>query len=110
MRKVFLRSACFGALGTLTILAGCASVESVETAQKTADHAVSTANAAQTSAGEAHQAAGAAMATAQPAQQGAEKANAGVADLNGQVAALQALHRKVNETDFPISWDPRPPL
>ena len=94
MRKVYLRSACFGALGALTMLAGCASVEFVETAQENCRSCGGDSECRTASAGEAHQAAGAAMATAQPAQQGADKANAGVSDLNGQVAALQALHRK----------------
>jgi hypothetical protein len=101
MHKTILRSAVFGALGSLSLLGACASIEDVEHAQRTADNAQSTANAAQASATEANQAAGAAMAAAQSGQSAAQlaqadasKANSGVGENASQIALLQGKGRR----------------
>jgi hypothetical protein len=101
MRRFSFKGAMFGALSALTLLGGCATVEDVERAQKTADNALATANSAQSAANDAHQAAAAAMAQAQTAQQTAQDAKAGadraLADLGeskSQIAALMEKHRR----------------
>ena len=101
MRRLSLKGAIFGALSALTLLGGCATVEDVERAQKTADNALATANSAQSAANDAHQAAAKAMATAQSAQQtaqnaqaSADKAIASVEGTNQQLAALSAKGRR----------------
>jgi hypothetical protein len=101
MRKVFYGSILVGALGSLSLLGGCATVESVEAAQKTADTALTTATAAQASANDAHQVAGqavtaaaAAQSAAASAQASADKANAAVSAHDQQMAELQAKHRR----------------
>ncbi|HJT42070.1 MAG TPA: hypothetical protein VJ750_01080 [Rhizomicrobium sp.] len=106
MRKVFFGAILIGALGSFTMLGGCASVESVEAAQKVADTALTTATAAQASANNAHQVAGQALAgaqaaqsSAQMAQQTADKANSAVAEQGQQMAELQAKQRRRGERD-----------
>ena len=101
MRRLSLKGAIFGALSALTLLGGCATVEDVERAQKTADNALATANSAQSAANDAHQAASAAMAaaqtaqtTAQNAQATADKAVAENASQSQQMAALLEKHRR----------------
>jgi hypothetical protein len=101
MHKTILRSAVFGALVTLTGLGACASIEDVETAQRTADNALATANNAQSSATQANQAAGAAMSVAQASQSAAQvaqsdasKANSGVGENASQIALLQSKGRR----------------
>ena len=103
MRKFIFGGVLCGALGTLSLLGGCATVASVEAAQKTADTALTTATAAQASANDAHQAAGQANAlagqamaaaqsaqnAAQTAQQSADRANAAVAEHGQPVGAGQ---------------------
>lgn len=106
MRKVFLGTVLIGALGSFTMLGGCASVDSVEAAQKVADTALTTATAAQASANNAYQVAGQALAgaqtaqsSAQMAQQTADKANSAVAEQGQQMAELQAKQRRRGERD-----------
>jgi len=100
MRKVFFGGILFASLGTLSLLGGCATVESVEAAQRTADTALTTATAAQASANDAHQVAGqalgaaqAAQSSAQAAQAAADRANAAVSEQSAQMAALQSKRR-----------------
>lgn len=106
MRNVFFGAVLIGALGTSMMLGGCASVESVEAAQKVADTALTTATAAQASANNAHQVAGqalgaaqAAQSSAQMAQQAADRANATATQNGQQMAELQAKQRRRGERD-----------
>jgi hypothetical protein len=99
MRKIIFGGILFGALGTLSLLGGCATVESVEAAQKTADTALSTATAAQASANDAHQLAGQAMTAASSAQSAAANAQAAADRASSALAAhaettAEAGHRK----------------
>jgi len=96
MRKIVTTSAFLGALGALTLLAGCASVDDVKRAQATADQGVSLANQAQQTASSAQSTAQAAQSTAQSAgqaaqaaQQAADRANADIASLGQRVQVLE---------------------
>ncbi len=75
MHPRILRSLSVIALGGGLLLGGCATTESVEHAQATADQALSTAQKAQSAADSAASAAQAAAADAQKAAADAQKAN-----------------------------------
>ncbi len=94
MRRIVMSTAFIGALGALTMMGGCASIDDVKKAQSTADQALSSANAAQQSANQAQSTASQALSAANAAQQSADRANAGVADLNGRAEAFKEQMQK----------------
>jgi hypothetical protein len=80
---------------SLIALSGCATVESVEHAQSTANQALSTAGAAQQAAAQAQQTGSQALGAAQNAQQSADRANTAVGALKADLDEHKAspVHR-----------------
>jgi len=85
MLRMTGRMTLVGAIAGALVLSGCATTESVEKAQMTADQAMSAAQAAQAAASRAQSTADAAGAAAQRAQSTADSANSAA-----QAAASQA--------------------
>lgn len=85
MRKFNTRGIVLSVLAAGLLTTGCASVDSVEHAQATANTALSTAQSAATAAQQAQQAAAA-------AQQTADQARSEVTALSQKVDALATMH------------------
>lgn len=86
MREFTSRGLILSGVAAL-LLSGCATVESVEHAQATADAAASAAHQAQGTANQALQA-------AQSAQQSADQARSEIGALSGRVDALERMPRR----------------
>jgi hypothetical protein len=93
MRKFISRAALLGSLGAALMMGGCATVESVEHAQATADQAQQTATAAGSAAAAAQNTANQAMTAANTAQAGVHTNADNIQSLTQQVAELKNTKR-----------------
>lgn len=98
MLRMTGRMALVGAMAGALVLGGCATTESVEKAQMTADQAMSAAQAAQAAASRAQSTADAAGAAAQRAQSTADSAASAAQAAASQAQSTAAQVNELNTT------------